>query len=159
MYHWAKGEKNTDVYDVPLSEVRKDCRRFSAVGRQITVRLIPPSEINTTLVNHFLASVNEQFEHVSQNVSDSNMVRIVIYESNHSDRPIGLSFRRKYQLSGDVILSAFEKVAHSHSRFNALYTLVVVVHSVRIPIGFESVALKTIGRALSVMAHLKNSKR
>jgi hypothetical protein len=141
-----------------LSEVIKEYRRFSAVGRQITVRLIPPSEINITLVNHFLASVNEPFEYVSQNVSDRDTVRIVVYnESNHSDRPIGLSFRQKYQLSGDVIWSEFDKVAHSNSRFNALYILAVVVHSVRMPIGFDRVVVKTKGRPLSVMARLKRS--
>ena len=35
--------------------------------------------------------------------------------------------------------------------------MVVTVHSVRIPVGFGRVALKTMGRPISVMAHLKKS--
>jgi len=50
-----------------------------------------------------------------------------------NDRPIGISFRRRDQLSGDVIWSVFEKVAQSNASFNAVDTLRVVVHSVRIP--------------------------
>ena len=46
-----------------LSEVRKEYRRFTAVGRQLTVRLSPLSETNADPVNHFLAGVNELFEH------------------------------------------------------------------------------------------------
>ena len=46
-----------------LSEVRKEYRRFTAVGRQLTVRLSPLSENNADPVNHFLAGVNELFEH------------------------------------------------------------------------------------------------
>jgi len=74
---------------------------------------------------------------------------------NQSDKPIGTSFRRKDQLSGDVIWSVFEKVSQSIYRFNALDTLVVNENSVKMPVGFGSVAFKTTGRPISVMAHLK----
>jgi hypothetical protein len=43
----------------------------------------------------------------------------------------------------------------SSSRFNALDTLVVVLHSVKMPVGFGGI--KTKGRPLSVMAYLKKS--
>ena len=59
-------------------------------------------------------------------------------------------------MSGEVIWSVFEKVSQSNSRFNALDTLVVTVHSVKMPVGF-GYGIKTKGRPLSVMAHLKKS--
>jgi len=76
---------------------------------------------------------------------------------NQNDKPIGISFRRKDQLSGEVIRSVFEKVSQSNSRFNALNTLVVRVHSVKMPVGFRRVALKSRDRPLSVIVHLKKS--
>jgi hypothetical protein len=72
------------------------------------------------------------------------------------DKAIGLSFRRKDQLTENVIWSVFEKVAQSNARFNALDQLIVEVHSVRMPVGFGR-GVKTEGRPLSVMAHLKKS--
>ena len=121
--------------------------------------LPPPPEDNTTdPVSHFLASVNDLFEHALQGVSDSDMVGITIRnEVNQSYKAIGISFRRKDQLAGDVIWSVFEKVSQSNSRFNALDRLVVTVHSVRMPLGFGRTTLKTKGRPISVMAHLKKS--
>ena len=73
---------------------------------------------------------------------------------NQNDKPIGMSFRRKDQLSADVIWSVFEKVSQLNSRFDALDTLVVSMHSVRMPVGFGKRAIKVTGRQLSVMAHL-----
>jgi hypothetical protein len=77
-------------------------------------------------------------------------------EVNMQDKAIGLSFRRKDQLTEKVIWSVFEKVAQSNARFNALDQLIVEVHSVRMPVGFGR-SVKTKGRPLSVMAHLKKS--
>jgi len=54
-------------------------------------------------------------------------------------------------------MERFEKVSQSNSRFDALDTLVVTVHSVRMPVGFGKSAIKNTGRLLSVMAHLKTS--
>jgi hypothetical protein len=76
-------------------------------------------------------------------------------EVNVQDKAIGISFRRKDQLSENMVWSVFEKVAHSNARFNALDKLVVVVHSIKMPVGF--VRVKTKGRPLSVIAHLKRS--
>jgi hypothetical protein len=84
------------------------------------------------------------------------MLGIAIHnEINQSDRSIGISFRRRDQISGKVIWSVFEKVSQSNSIFNALDTLTIEVHSVRMPVGFGGV--KTMGRPLQVMAHLKKS--
>jgi len=76
---------------------------------------------------------------------------------NQNDKHIGINFRRKDQLTADVIWSVFEKVSESNSRFNALDTLVVTVHSVKMPVVFGKHANTSRGRPLSVMAHIKRS--
>ena len=101
--------------------------------------------------------MNELFEYALQDVSDSDMVRITIQNQvNQKDKPIRINFRRKVQLSGEVIWSVFEKVLQTNSRFNALDTLVVTVYSVKMPVGF-GYGFKTKDKPLSVMAHLKKS--
>ena len=138
-------------------KITRKYRRFNAVGTQLTMRLLPPSDDRDS-VSHFLTSVYDLFENSLQDASDKDMVGITIQnEINQSDIPGGISFRRKDQLSVDVIWSVFEKVSQSNPRFNALDRLVVTVDSVRMPVGFGRVALKTIGRPFSVMAHLKRS--
>ena len=83
-------------------------RRHNAVGMQITVRLIPPSD-NSNPVAHFLASVNDLFGHALRDADDTDMVGITIQNQvNQNDKPIGISFRRKDQLSGDVRWSVFD---------------------------------------------------
>ena len=107
-------------------------------------------------MDHFLASVNDLFEHALQDVRDADMVGIAIHnEVNQNDGPIGMSFRQRDQLSGDVIWSVFEEVSQSNSRFNALDMLTVVVHSVGLPVGFGGWGIETKDRQLSVMAYLK----
>jgi hypothetical protein len=57
-----------------------------------------------------------------------------------------------------VIWSVFERVAQSNVRFNAFDFLTVVVHSVGMPAGFAGGRpVKTKGRPLFVMAHIKES--
>jgi hypothetical protein len=70
------------------------------------------------------------------------------------DKGIGISFRRKDQLSTDVILNVWQKVTQSNSFFNALEKLVLEVHSVKMFVGFGKV-MKSKGRPLDVIAHLK----
>ena len=48
-------------------------RRYDAVGRQLTVRLIPSLD-STNPVAHFLASVNHLIEHALHEIDDSDMV-------------------------------------------------------------------------------------
>ena len=155
MFIFCREKKNMarrfEIVDVKTRQYR----RFKAEGRQLTVRLNPPSDASDP-VSHFLASVNDLFDHALSDVDDSDMVGIAIRNQvNENDNPIGISFRRKDQLSGDVIWSVFERVSQSNSRFNALDTLVVTVHSVKMPSGFGKHALKRMGRPLSMMAHLK----
>ena len=77
-------------------------------------------------------------------------------EVNVKDKLIGISFRRKDQLSPEVILSVWEKVTQSNSRFNAVDTLILEIHSVKMPVGFGG-GIKTKGRSLASLAHLKLS--
>jgi hypothetical protein len=77
-----------------VREILRDYRRFGTFGKQFTVRLNPPSEPDRNPIDHFLASVNELFEHVLHDVQDSIIVGVAIRnEVNQSDKPIGLSFR------------------------------------------------------------------
>jgi len=125
--------------------IRRQYRRYNAVRMQLTVRLLPPAD-NSYPVGHFLASVNELFLYVLQDVSDGDMVGIKIQNQvNQNDKPIGIRFRRKDRLSGEVIWNVFEKVSQSNVRFNSLVTLVVTVHSVKMPVGFGRVAHKSRG--------------
>ena len=140
-----------------VREIRRQYRRFNTTGTQLTVRLNPPTAPDANPVDHFLASVNDLFEHVLQDVGDTDMVGIAIHnESNPKDKPMGLSIRRRHQLLVDAIWSVFD-VTQSNSRFNSLHTLIVVLHSVRMPVGFglRGDGIKTMGRPLSIMAHLK----
>ena len=62
--------------------------------------LLPPAD-NSDPVGHFLASVNELFEYALQDVSVSDKVGLTIQKQlNQNDKAIGISFRRKDQLSG-----------------------------------------------------------
>jgi len=140
-----------------LDRNTRQYRRYNAVGRQITARLIPPSD-NSDPVTHFIANVNDLLQHVLRDVGDSDMVGITIRNQvNQNDLPIGKSFRRKDQSCGDVTWSVFEKGSQSNSWFDALDTLIVTVHSVRMPVGFGKSAINSRRRPLSVMAHLKTS--
>jgi len=137
-------------------EIRRQYRRFNTTGTELTVRLLPPPPDGENPMSHFQASVTELFEYALRDCQDSDMVGLTIRnEVNVQDKPIGFSFRRKDPISEDVIWSVFEKVVQSNARFNAVDRLVVVVHWVAMPVGFGLV--KTKGRQLAVLAHLKRS--
>ena len=92
--------------------IRIQIGRYNAVGTQLTVRLLPHTD-NSDPVGNFLSRVNELFEYALQDVSDSDMVGINIQNQvNQNDKPFGISFRRKDQLTGEVISSVFEKVCN-----------------------------------------------
>ena len=56
--------------------------------------------------------MNDLFDHALQNMSCSDIVGITIINGmNQNDKPFGIIFRRKDQLSGDVVWSVFEKVS------------------------------------------------
>ena len=109
-----------------VREIRREYRRFNTTSTQLTVRLNPATAPDAIPVDHFLASVNDLFENVLQEMGDADMVGIAIYnESNQNDKPIRISFRRLDHLSVDAICSVFEKVTQSNSRFKVLDTLTV----------------------------------
>ena len=100
--------------------------------------------------------MNELFDHLG-NVYDGDIVEITEHnELNQSDKPIGFIFRRKDHLSSEVIIGLFP-VSQSHSRFNALDTLTIVVHSVKIPDGFGGNGIKRKGRTLARLFQIKRS--
>ena len=64
---------------------------YNAVGRQLTVRLIQPSD-NSDPVVHFLASVNDLFQHALRDVHNSDLVVTTIQNQvNQKDKPMGIS--------------------------------------------------------------------
>ena len=138
-------------------EIRRQYRGFNIAGTELTVRLVQrPDEDNP--MSHFQARVTELFEYALRDCQDSDMVGLTIRnEVNVQDKLIGFSFRRKDQISENVIWSVFEKVLQCNARFNAVKRLVVVVHWVAMPVGFGRVAVKTKGRQLEVIAHPKRS--
>ena len=99
--------------------------------------------------------MNDIFDYALRNV-DSEMVGVTIHnEVNLLDKAIGISFRRKDQLSEEVIWSMFSKVPQSNARYNAMNRLIVVVQSVKMLVGFGRKSIKSKGRPLDVMVHLK----
>jgi hypothetical protein len=86
--------------------------RFNAIGTQLIVHLLPPSNNDARdPISHFLASVNDLFGHALQNLSNSDMVGITINNCvNQNTKHIGISFRRKDQLAGDVIWRVVESL-------------------------------------------------
>jgi hypothetical protein len=86
--------------------------------------------------------MNDLFEHVLQGVADSDMLRVAIRNDvNQNAGFVGISFRRRDQLSADVIWSVFERMDQSNARFNPLESLTIVVHSVQLPVGFRGGAV------------------
>jgi hypothetical protein len=140
-------------------EITRQYRRFNAVGTQLTVRLLPPTEKeDSNLMSHFLTSVSDLFEHALQNCDDSDMVGITISnEENVQDKAIGVSFKRRHQLTPDVIWSVFGKVAQSNARFNAPNKLVLNIYYVKMLIDNGGGGIAAKGRPLANMAHLKRS--
>ena len=116
-----------------VNEVMRHYRRSDIIGTQHTLRFITQPKADTNTVINFLARVNDLFEHAVQDVTDGDMVGMSIHgEVNQNDKSIGIIFRRRYKLSGEVIWNIFEKVALSNDRFNVLETLTVVEHAVTI---------------------------
>jgi len=119
---------------------------------------ITPSNDDRNPVRNFLASENDLFQPALKNDSASDMVGSTIQNREKQIyKPIGMSFRHKDQVFGDVIWSAFERVSQSNSSIDALYTFVVIVHSLRMFAVYGKRAIKTKARPLSIMAYLKAS--
>jgi len=139
------------------SERDRQYSRFNARGTEVTVRLLPPAVgDNQDGITHFQTSVNDLFYYALKNVDDSDMVGVTIHnEVNLLDKAIGISFRWKDQLTEEVIWSVFSKVAQSNARYNAMDRLIVVVQSVKMPVGFGRKSIRSKGRPLHEMVHEK----
>jgi len=123
-------------YFTVQNEITRHYRRFNAEGRQLTVRLTAPPP-TSTVAHYFVDSVDALFEYYLRDLQPSDMVGISIHNAdNQQARPVGLSFRRRYQISRDVLWSVFEKVTQSNARYQALDTLTFHVHSVEMTVGF-----------------------
>ena len=103
-----------------IDEITWEYSRFNTVWTQFTVRLLLPSEENEIdPVSYFIASAINLCDHALQICDDSDMVGISIRnEVNMRDKAIGISSRRKHQLSTEVILNVWQKVRQSNSCFN-----------------------------------------
>ena len=91
-----------------LRGIRREYRRFNdryPTDGASESPIPPPTPI---LWDHFLASVNDLFEHALQDVGDGNMVGIAIHNESNQNKPKGINFRRRDQLSVDAIWSVFE---------------------------------------------------
>ena len=56
-----------------VREIRRQFRRFNTTGTQLTVRLQPPTTPDANPIEHFIASVNDMFEHAFQDVGEGDM--------------------------------------------------------------------------------------
>jgi hypothetical protein len=97
-----------------------------------------------------------------QNSDDADMVGLFFRNENEKnkqkDKSIGfLSFGRKYQIYTEAIWKLFDKVAQSNERYNALDPLIVIVHSVKMPVCFSGDGLKSKDRQIDDLEHLKRS--
>jgi hypothetical protein len=59
--------------------------------------------------------MNALFAYALRNAADTDMVGLVIYHerTGQTDKPIGFSFRRRDQLSTEIIWRLFEMMAQS----------------------------------------------
>jgi len=107
MAHIASTEENelTLPRFTTDGEITRQYRRFNAVGTELTVRLFTPAVgDDSDAMSHFQASVTDLFEYALRNSRDSDMVGLTIRnELNMQDKAIGISIRRKDQLSEEII--------------------------------------------------------
>jgi len=87
------------------SETTRQYNRFRAAGTELIVRHIPPAAGDSSdAITHFQARGNDLFDYTLRDVNDSDMVGITIRkEVNLQDKAMGISFRRRDQLSDEVI--------------------------------------------------------
>ena len=136
-----------------ISEQDKSYPRFRAQGKQIVLQL-KPSVITPDM---FTDNINYILDYLLLDVEPHDMVGIKIQnEHNVSDKAIGISFRRKDQLSSDIVLKVLEKVIQSNAKFNAYDKLIINVDRVHMPSG-NGGGVKAKGRTLNNMSHIKRS--
>jgi hypothetical protein len=93
------------------NEITRHYGRFNAEGRELTVRLTAPPPASSAArdpARYFANSMDELFDYSLLDLEPSDMMGILIHNAdNQQDRPIGLSFRWRDQISRDVLWSVF----------------------------------------------------
>lgn len=88
------------------------------------MRMTAPPQARTAVrdtARHFANSVEEPFEYSLRDLDPSDMVGVSIHNAdNQQNRPVWMSFRKRDQISRDVMWSVFDIVTQS----NALFTLI-----------------------------------
>ena len=134
-----------------ISESTTFNARFRATGKRIVVQFTGP-----IAPNQFLNYLTSTFESLLRDAEAHDMIGLKIQnETSVVDKPIGLSFRRRDQLSPGVVLQLIEKVAQSNASFSAYDKLVIQVDIVHMPAGNGGVKAK--GRSVSNLSHIKTS--
>jgi len=101
--------------------------------------------------------VNDLFEHVLHNLSDSDTVGIKIPNCvNQKDKPIGNSYRRK-DLLGEKCYGASLRESHNRTLYLTPWTGFIDRTFGEVALRFGKHAMKSRFRQLSAMAHLKAS--
>jgi len=94
-------------YFTVLDEITLHSWRFNAEGRELTVRMLCAFPARTAARDpdgYFAESVDEIFNYSLRDLKPGDMVGISIHNvDNQQGKPIGLSFRRRKQLSRDVL--------------------------------------------------------
>jgi hypothetical protein len=158
--NYTKGDKTLLLYyrmaNVQiLNETRKYYARFQTHGRHIVLKIHPSSEDENPIA-YFRECMEEILKISLLNVEANDMVGMLKKNTvNSVDKPIGISFRRRDQISVDVIMSVVERVCHSNANFKSTDILKVKLDCVKVLQGHGRVKSK--GRAVSTLSHLKRS--
>ena len=101
-------------YFTVLDEVTRRYRRFNVEGRELTVRMTAPLEASAAArdpAQHFANSLDKRFEYSLRDLDPSDMVGISIHNADiQQDRPVGLSFWRRDQISRESCVGCLRKL-------------------------------------------------
>jgi hypothetical protein len=96
-------------------EVKRQYRRFKAQSTLQKFRHLPPpgDEVIPDPITRFESCVDSLLGYALKNIEDSDVVDVIRNENNEEntqkDKPIGFSFRRKDQLSVEIILKLLKR--------------------------------------------------
>lgn len=113
------------------NEVNRHYRHFKAEGIEVNVRMtVPPPARDPARL--FASSVDDMFEYSLRDIDPGDMVGISVHnEDNQQFMTIRLRYRRKNQISGDVLWSVFQKVTQSKANYQATDTISSLGQDVR----------------------------
>ena len=109
-----------------ISNREHDYPRFHVSGKTVVVQLTSVIAPNT-----FVDNLDNMLEYLLKDAEPYYMIGIKLYnEIQLGDKAIGLSFRRKDQISSEVMFQVLEKVIQSNARFSAYDKLLIHVDTV-----------------------------